>query len=54
MKKTTDSTKNDQLKIDFPAKTSNNNSVNVGKIVNINDRSLKAFASFIVKNSKSF
>ncbi|MDB4921512.1 hypothetical protein [Mucilaginibacter sp.] len=54
MKKLPENPKNDQLKMDFPLKTSNNANYNSGKVININDRSIKAFASFIVKNSKSF
>jgi hypothetical protein len=46
--------KGDQLKINFPSKNVNGSQPNTGKIVNINQHSVKTFASFIVKNSKSF
>ena len=54
MKKAEQNQKYSQLKLDFSTGNSPKNSFSNGKVININNYSRKAFASFIVKNSKSF
>jgi len=46
--------KGSQLQINFAANTNSKNVFSPGKVININQYSKKAFASYIVKNSKSF
>lgn len=56
MKKTEAFNNDKQLKLNFPSNSGafTKSSYSTGKIVNINTYARKAFASYIVKNSKSF
>jgi len=54
MKKPGQNYKGVQLKLDFSSNNFSKAPYSTGKIINMNHYSRRAFASYIVKNSKSF